>query len=204
MRATQIAQIRGQSARFRLVLAASLVIVSGLATALELDGVKLPERARIGPDGSAVVLNGAGVRQQAVFRIYVAALYLPSRNSDGEAILGQDRPRRLALHFLRGVKAKQFNETTNEALRETLTSEERRPLESRMNQLNDFLAKMPDIVEGTEIYIDYLPKTGTVISINGKEQRRIPGADFNKALMRIWLGDRPRDPKLKQAMLGAL
>src|SRR4051812_6469377 len=186
-----------------LGLAAALFFSSGLAMALELEGVELPEQARIGPNGPQLVLNGAGVRQQAVFKVYVSALYLPAKNANGEAILKQDQPRRLVLHFLRGVKAKQFNETTNEALSETLTAEQRRPLESRMDQLNQFLAQMPDIKEGTQIAIDYLPKTGTIFSINGKEQRRIAGADFNQALMRIWIGDRPRDPKLKQAMLGA-
>src|SRR4051812_31418104 len=148
-----------RSAQIRLALATVLLLASSLATALQVEGVKLPEKARIGGNGPQVVLNGAGVRRQALFKVYVSALYLPSKNTSGEAILKQDQPRRLVLHFLRGVTAKQFNETTNEALDETLTAEQRKPLESRMNQLNEFLAQMPDIKEGTEITIDYLPKS---------------------------------------------
>jgi len=30
----------------------------------------------------------------------------------------------------------------------------------------------------------------------------IPGEDFNRALLRIWLGDRPADGDLKRGMLG--
>jgi len=163
--------------------------------------VRLPEQVRM-PNGPNLVLNGAGVREQAIFKVYVSALYLPSRNEDSEAIIMTDQPRRLALHFLRSVTAKQFMSSTDDALRDTLTSEERRPLAARIAQLNEFLESLQDVREGTEILIDYLPKTGTSIRTDGKEQFRIAGADFNQALMRVWLGDRPKDPKLKRAMLG--
>jgi hypothetical protein len=163
--------------------------------------VRLPEQVRM-PNGPNLVLNGAGVREQAIFKVYVSALYLPSRNEDSEAIIMTDQPRRLALHFLRSVTAKPFMSSTDDALRDTLTSEERRPLAARIAQLNEFLESLLDVREGTEILLDDLPKTGTAIRIDGKEQFRIPGADFNQALMRVWLGDRPKDPKLKRAMLG--
>ena len=184
------------------VIAACLVSAS--AWPLDLEGVALPERVRIESRGPELVLNGAGVRHEAIFKVYVSALYLPARNRDSGAILKKDEPRRLALYFLRDVKAAQFEQATHDALRETLTDEERGPLESRLDRLNDFLATMPDVRQGTEIAIDYSPKTGTVIRVDGKEQQRIAGADFNRALMRIWLGERPRDPKLKNAMLGGL
>ena len=181
---------------------AVFLLASGMACALQLQGVQLPERVRM-PGGPELVLNGAGVREQAFFKVYVSALYLPAKNEDGDAILAQDKPRRLALHFLRNVTARQFTDSTNEALRDTLTSDERRPLEARMAQLNDFLESLPDVKEGTEVLIDYLPGTGTLIRVDGRTKHRIPGADFNQALMRVWLGDRPKDPKLKRAMLGA-
>ena len=184
-----------------IALGVTFLFLCSLASAVQLEGVQLPDRIRM-PNGPELVLNGAGVREQAIFKVYVSALYLPSRSEDGEAIIMRDQPRRLALHFLRNVTAKQFTTSTNDALRDTLTSEERRPLAARIAQLNDFLETLPDVREGTEILIDYLPKTGTSIRIDGKEQFRIAGADFNQALMRVWLGDRPKDPKLKRAMLG--
>jgi len=184
-----------------IALGVAFCFICSVANAAQLEGVWLPEQVRM-PNGPALVLNGAGVREQAIFKVYVSALYLPSRNEDGEAIIMRDQPRRLALHFLRSVTAKQFTTSTNDALRDTLTSEERRPLAARIAQLNDFLETLPDVREGTEILIDYLPKSGTTLRIDGKEQFRIPGADFNQALMRVWLGDRPKDPKLKRAMLG--
>jgi len=184
-----------------IALGVTFLFLCSLASAVQLEGVQLPDRIRM-PNGPELVLNGAGVREQAIFKVYVSALYLPSRNEDGEAIIMTDQPRRLALHFLRSVTAKQFMSSTDDALRDTLTSEERRPLAARIAQLNEFLESLQDVREGTEILIDYLPKTGTSIRTDGKEQFRIAGADFNQALMRVWLGDRPKDPKLKRAMLG--
>ena len=184
-----------------IALGVTFLFLCSLASAVQLQGVRLPEQVRM-PNGPELVLNGAGVREQAIFKVYVSALYLPSRSEDGEAIIMRDQPRRLALHFLRNVTVKQFTTSTNDALRDTLTSEERRPLAARIAQLNDFLETLPDVREGTEILIDYLPKSGTTLRIDGKEQFRIAGADFNQALMRVWLGDRPKDPKLKRAMLG--
>jgi hypothetical protein len=183
-------------------LGAILLVAAGTAYALQVEGVQVPERVRMA-GGPELVLNGAGVREQAFFKVYVSALYLPAKSDDGDAILTHDQPRRLALHFLRNVTARQFTVSTNDALRDTLTAAERRPLEARMAQLNAFLESLPDVAEGTEVLIDYLPAAGTTIRIDGRAKHRIAGADFNQALMRIWLGDRPKDPKLKRAMLGA-
>jgi hypothetical protein len=183
-------------------LCVAFLLLSATALAVDVEGIKLPERVQIGPDGPELVLNGAGVREQMVFRIYVAALYLPAKSNDGEAILREDQPRRLMLHFLRTLTAEQFTTSTNDALHETLTPEERQPLEPRMMQFNGTLETLHEVREGTEIVIDYLPPIGTVVRVEGKEREHIPGADFNQALLRIWIGDRPKDSKLKRALLG--
>jgi len=186
----------------KLALGAALFFLSSVASAFQLEGIRFPERVRIGAGGPELVLNGAGVREQAIFKVYVSALYLPSRCDDGDAILSLDQPRRLALHFLRNVSTRQLIASTNDALRNTLTNEEREPLASRLTRLNEFLETLPDLKDGTAIMIDYVPKNGTTIRVGSGAQHRIPGADFNQALMRVWLGDRPNDPQLKKAMLG--
>ena len=185
----------------RLAGAAAALLLNAAAAA-EIEGVKLQERIQIGADGPELVLNGAGVRVRVIFKVYVAALYLPARLDDGEAILRDDRPRRLLLHMLRDLSAEQLNSSTNDALRETLTAEERLPLEARLKQFNAIFEILREVKEGMQIAMDYLPQLGTVVRVNGEEKGRIPGADFNQALLRIWIGDRPRDPELKKALLG--
>jgi long-chain acyl-CoA synthetase len=38
--------------------------------------------------------------------------------------------------------------------------------------------------------------------VRGEDKGTIPGEDFNRALLRIWLGELPADASLKKAMLG--
>lgn len=59
--------------------------------------------------------------------------------------------------------------------------------------------------EGEEVSqasFDYVPGTGTTVTIGGQAKGTIPGADFMRALWGIWLGDQPADAKLKAGMLG--
>ena len=187
----------------RVAWAALALLLSAATPAAEVEGVKLPERIQIGADGPELVLNGAGVRVRLIFfKVYVAALYLPAKMDNGEAILRNNQPSRLFLQMIRNLTVEQLASSMNDALRETLTPEQRLPLEPRLQQFNTIFDTLQEVKEGMQIVIDYLPQLGTIIRINGEEKERIPGADFNQALLRIWIGDRPRDPGLRKAMLG--
>ena len=185
-----------------LALIAPLLLLSNSACAVEIEGIKLPSRVQIGAAGSDLALNGAGVRSRFIFKVYVAALYLSAPTEDGESILRSDEPRRFVMYLLRDLSAKQINASIGDALRETLTPAERRPLDARMARFNAIFETMREVKEGTRITLDYLPALGTVVSVNSEEKDRIPGRDFNQALLRVWLGERPRDPGLRKALLG--
>jgi hypothetical protein len=186
--------------KFTAVVFAALLSFAACAT--EIEGVQVPARVQLGTSGPELVLNGAGVRVRLIFKVYVAALYLPAKMEDGEAILRADQPRRLVLHMLRDLSAEQINSSISDALRETLTPEERQPLDARMARFSAIFDTMREIREGSRFTLDYLPTTGTIVSVNAEEKDRIAGADFNQALMRVWLGARPRDPELRNALLG--
>lgn len=187
----------------KLAAAVFAALLCCAACAAEIEGVNVPGRVQLGAAGPELVLNGAGVRVRLIFKVYVAALYLPAKMDDGEAILRTDQPRRLILHLLRDLSAEQINSSINDALRETLTPEERQPLDARMARFSAIFDTLRDIREGTRVTLDYLPSTGTIVSVNAEEKDRIAGADFNQALMRVWLGERPRDPDLRKALLGS-
>jgi hypothetical protein len=53
------------------------------------------------------------------------------------------------------------------------------------------------------IALDWVPGAGTQVTIDGKaEGKPIEGEDFYRALLRIWLGDKPVQDDLKKALLG--
>ena len=62
------------------------------------DGVTLP--TQIDVDGQALVLNGTATRKKFIVKVYVAALYLPARETDAETILDADEPRQLVIQFV--------------------------------------------------------------------------------------------------------
>jgi hypothetical protein len=53
------------------------------------------------------------------------------------------------------------------------------------------------------IDLDWHPGGGTQVTIDGKPAGQpIEGEDFYRALLRIWLGDKPVQDDLKKALLG--
>ena len=193
-----------QKTPLRLLLLLSVVLSLLASTSLsagEVNGAILPDRVqpRGGPE---LVLNGAGVRVIALFKIYVAALYLPTTSSDGEAILRGHLPSQLNFHLLRGLTIDEIKSAITGTLRDTLTPEQLLPLESRMQQLDGIFATLNGLKKGSTFVIGYQADVGTTIQINGENKGRIAGADFNEAVLRIWIGDRPRDQNLRKALLG--
>ena len=66
------------------------VVVAGLAgaaSAAEVGGVKLADKATVG--GQELLLNGAGIRTRAVFKVYVGSLYLPAKAATLPSVLAK-------------------------------------------------------------------------------------------------------------------
>ena len=56
--------------------------------------------------------------------------------------------------------------------------------------------------EGDQVWLDYVPGSGTSVLVNGDVRGVIPGSDFNAALLSVWLGREPVSESLKKAMVG--
>ncbi len=176
------------------------VLLCARVSAAEIEGQIFPER--IQSAAGELVLNGAGVRTHSAFKVYAAALYLPKRRDDGAAILRENQPSRISLHLLRDLTSEQVISSVNSAIHESLTAEQRAPLERRLDEFGAIFDTLPVLGKGSQILIDYLPRVGTTIRVNGQQKGVIPGFEFNQALLRTWIGERPRDVRLKNAMLG--
>lgn len=55
--------------------------------------------------------------------------------------------------------------------------------------------------EGNVVTLDFID-AATAVGFNGAAKGTIPGEPFNRALTKIWLGERPVQADLKKAMLG--
>ncbi|MBI2296975.1 MAG: chalcone isomerase family protein [Betaproteobacteria bacterium] len=170
--------------------------------AAEVEGVKLADKVRVGDAGPELVLNGAGVRTRVFFKVYVGALYLQQKKTSAEAALADTGAKRVAMHMLRDLAADQLFSALNDGLRNNHTPEVLARLEPQVRQLEGIFNAVKAAKTGDAIVLDFLPGTGTRVVVNGEAKGTIPGDEFSRALLRIWLGESPADAGLKKAMLG--
>jgi hypothetical protein len=78
-----------------LLLAAVAALSFNLAGAVEVAGVKFDDKSRVGT--GELVVNGAGLRKKAVFKVYAMALYLPEKRGDAEAVLAARGGKRVSI-----------------------------------------------------------------------------------------------------------
>ena len=176
------------------------LLLCGAAQAAEVEGVKLADKVQVG--GSELALNGAGVRTRVFFKVYVGALYLQKKSGTTEAVLADAGTKRVAMYMLRDVEAEQLFSALNDGLKKNHAPAELAKLEPQVKQLEAIFTAVKAAKNGDVILLDYLPGAGTRVTVRGEDKGTIAGEDFNRALMRVWLGEQPADASLKKAMLG--
>ncbi|MEN8174983.1 MAG: chalcone isomerase family protein [Pseudomonadota bacterium] len=169
------------------------------AVARDIAGVAVADTTSVPGTATTLVLNGAGLRTKLFVKVYVAALYLTAVSRDADQLIGADAPRRLSMNFVRDVSGKKMADAWHDGFSANHTPEQLKPLQAR---IADFVTLFGDVAAGDSIWLDYLPGSGTRVSLNNRELGTIPGKDFNDALLRIWLGKQPVAVDLKKALLG--
>ncbi len=174
-----------------------LLAFAAAAFGAEVAGVKIDERTKVG--ASELALNGAGLRKRFFLQVYAVGLYVADRKADP---ISQPGPKRVAIHMLRDVGAEQFSQALADGIRENHAAAEAKALEPRVKELVATMAEIKEAKKGMSIALDWTG-TATQLVIDGKPAGRpLAGEDFYRALLRIWLGERPVQDDLKKALLG--
>jgi len=185
----------------RIVLMICCILMLALpAKAIEIAGVTIPETIA-GDDGTALVLNGAGVRSKFVFDVYIAQLYLEKAAAETKDVITPDGHKRMVMHFLYDkVEKASLVEAWSDGFNNNTPADRLTALQQRIDQFN---AMFTDAKKGDVIVLDYTPNQGTKVTIAGTEKGVIPGKDFNDAMLLIWLGDKPVTKDLRAKLLAA-
>jgi hypothetical protein len=182
------------------ILLFCLFIFSTPLAAKQVEGVAIPDTLELANNDTALVLNGAGVREKFFLDIYIGALYLPARTPDANAILSDDGPASVLMHILYGeVSKEKITDGWNDGLEANLSETQMQALKPRLEKFNGLFQTLR---KGDEIRIDYIPETGTEVRINGEWRGAVEGSDFYRSLLKIWIGAHPVTDSLKQGMLG--
>jgi hypothetical protein len=175
--------------------------MSVVANAAEVAGIKLDERTKLGT--SELVLNGAGLRKKAFFKIYVVGLYLTEKRKSAADVFALAGPKRASITLMRNLPARELADALKDGIRVNNSPEEQQALKGRVEELVANLLALRPGNKGDVITIDWLPDVGTLVVLNGAVKGNpIPGYDLYGAFLRVWLGERPTSAGLKKALLG--
>lgn len=167
----------------------------------EVMGIKVDDTAKVGTQN--LKLNGAGVRYKAIFKVYVAALYLAENKSTTAEVLALGGAKRLSLTVQRDLSSEELGRRFMDGMRQNADVSERAKLVGAMLSFGQMFSSIPEMKKGDVLTVDLIPGTGTVSQLNGKKVGdTIPDANFYNALLKIWLGPQPVDEKLKRDLLG--
>lgn len=150
-----------------------------------MNGVVLP--LSISAGGRTLHLNGAALRKKAIFKVYVAALYVATKSNSADAILADDAPRRMEMHFLRDVDKKKICDAWSEGLKDN-TPDASAEVKSQFTELCNL---MDDIKDDQAFVFTYIPGEGTTVSVAGNEKGKIGDKAFSDAMLKTWIGPKP-------------
>jgi hypothetical protein len=189
-------------ARFQLAVGAALLLVATAASAMRIEGRTFDDRIRLAD--TDLLLNGVGLRAVLAFKGYAAGLYLGSKASTAEQALAAPGAKRVQMQMLLDVEAKEFVKAFDVGMKRNLGEAERTAMQDRIAQFDRNVAQIGTVKRGDIVNLDFIPARGLVLTLNGKPRGEpVPGADLYAALLKIFIGERPVDKKLKAGLLGA-
>jgi len=134
--------------------------------AIELAGVRYEPTAQVG--NTRLVLNGAGIRYKAIFKVYTAGLYLTAKATTPEAVLATPGPRRMHITMLRDIDANELGKLFTRGMEQNTTRDDFMKSIAGTLKLSEVFSAKKKLVAGDSFFVDWIPGQGTVIVVNGK------------------------------------
>ena len=189
------------STRILRSLIAAALLSAGLAqAAITVGNVDFATRQTV--QQRALELNGAGLRTRLGFKVYAMGLYLRAPLSEAGAILADKGEKRIRIVPIRDLEAKQFGDALQAGLEKNHDAAALAALKPATDALLAALAAVGEVKAGTEIVLDRLGSGATRLLVDAKQHGEdIADTAFYPALLRIWLGERPGDSDLREALL---
>lgn len=181
------------------------VLLSGAATALPVWAKRYEDQDfddQIHLGGSVLVLNGTGIRAVSIIRGYLAALYLPRKAGTPDAVFAMQGPKRIQVRLLMGVGVEEFTKAIRKGVARNCTPEEQQQFAERLEVLIKNIDLLGKLKKGDVVNLDYVPQHGTQVTLNGKAiGTPAPGNEPMLALLKVFLGEKPTDKRLKAGLL---
>ncbi|MBK0391572.1 chalcone isomerase family protein [Ramlibacter sp. CrO1] len=184
-------------------LAACALLLAMVAAHAEvvLSGVKYDEALDL--KGNKLVLNGAGIRFKAIFKVYTAGLYLPKKAGTPEEVLSMPGAKSMRVVMLRDIDSSELGKLFARGMEDNMERAQFSKLVPGVMRMSQLFSDIKGLKAGEGFTLDWIPGTGAVVSVKGVQQGEpFKEPEFFNAILRIWLGHAPADWKLKEALLG--
>ncbi|MGY4831159.1 chalcone isomerase family protein [Sphaerotilaceae bacterium SBD11-9] len=183
------------------LLLGALPLAQAQAQTTEVGGIKYEPSVQVA--NTPLVLNGAGVRYKAIFKVYTAGLYMTKKANTTDGVLAMPGPKRIHIVMLRDINASELGKLFTRGMEDNAPKDEFSKSVSGTLKMSDLFFQKKKLSAGESFSVDWTPGVGTMILINGKPSiEPIKEPEFFSALTKIWLGQSPADATLKDAMLG--
>lgn len=161
-----------------------------IAVARAIAGVELPEEVQV--NGQELALKSCGVRDTLWVEHYVAAVYLPPDAAAASAMLDPGQPMAILLHI-----------TSTSMLPERVPEQWREPLRKELDDepLSEVRKAYRGLTAGDRVRLDYSPKDGVEISVNGTVVIQTASRSLIDSMLRTWAGKDPLAGKLQRLLL---
>lgn len=130
-----------------------------------------------------LALQGIGLLRYWGFRVYTAALYVPSGWEEGGDVLDANVARKLEIRYHRSIAREDIIKASEKAIAANPANDVH-VLRERLNRIHSMYV---DVEEGDSYVLLYEPEKGTSLYFNGEFVGLIEGADFTRAKFGIWL-----------------
>lgn len=176
------------------------LLLSNSIYAITIAGIEIPNTVFHTDQSTKLILNGSGIRSKFIFDIYIGSLYLENKQKTAKDVYQAFGEKRISMHFLyKELSKEKLVNGWKEGFKNNLTGEELKKFKTQINKFNDLFVA---VKKGDVINLNFIPTTGTQVTLNNKIRGHVEGDDFFTALLKIWLGNKPADTNLKKAMLG--
>jgi len=181
-----------------LLLATTLLAFALPISAETISGVEVP--ASITTNQQELVFNGAGIRSKFFMDLYVGSLFTKRKTQNATDVVEGRQPAAIRLNITSGmITAEKLTDALNEGF-DLATGGDTSAIDSSIQAFVE-AAFVDAVSDGDQFTFVSVPGEGLYSYKNGKALSVNRDEAFRKALMAIWLGDKPADKKLKKRML---
>jgi len=174
---------------------------AGSASAATLEGQQFDDTAVL--SDRTLRLNGLGLRGVAWVKAFVAGLYLPAPTRDSLQVLSMPGPKRLRLKIMLDAPSHELTKSLTSRIARNETEAAQAQMGDRLTHLAGHLDSIGNLQVGDTVDIDFVPDRGIVLRHNERAVGTpVAGADLYRAVLKIFVGDRPVDKRLKEGLLG--